>query len=1083
MFFFSSRRRHTRLTCDWSSDVCSSDLKDCNSQNTGCRWYSAFYNTVDSAWTHTSSEKILKVCDSSNPNCVAVLNGCEVDGSGLTVPQWQQTAALANKGIIMSEPCETESGCVFDDNDACAILSGGVTCAIDQCLSANNIISALNPGFELMSTADWDAKFWSEDYQSDSNRQFRSSTDKKTGNYSLESLSFGNSNPLTTTLPIAAATGSVSANRDYQLSFYARGSISQGSISVKVYSGDLELGGYTIGSYYSPGANWQKYSVSFRTQDLADGDKLDIKVITDALTTGSMFFDDFELKEISTSCLSTSVYLTLGSQDEADYDIYFDRDAEACSSSAVGCSQFIRTKAGLGSNLIHNPSFEDGADEAAEGWVFAKYESVQYESADGQAKRTSASGAAHSGTYAAELLRDNNYRIWTYEKPIFDLSAGDIYILSGWIKTLSVPAHRDIIIDLYFFDPNQEKGQLISEAVLPDDSTTGVWHRLEKKFTAERDYTGVRVRLLDKLSGNSVYFDDVKLEKVAEETASASSYTPYNPSQRSDVQLAYVKKAPAYYNCYLTNDGNWPKNLEELQEVIAGRDTACANYSSVCISSEMNCELYTPANGDPAVPGTITSADVCPSECAGYQVYQREPTNFTSAKYEQFINKSPIKTCSVAAVGCDEFTNLDEVERGGEGLEYYTQLRVCQKPDAYNDDQATYYTWEGNDTTGYQLKVFELKKSTRSNAPCTNLSYDNGGGNFCSDPTAGDDDNDDLQNYDDPDQNSGACLSSDLNTNPDCRELYDTNGNIYYRLLSRVIYVSDDCHPYRRTQTQSSSAEAASDCRNNQGYYNSFNECIYLAIPGQGSVCPASSKGCREYTGNRGDSFINIILSDFETGDNGWQGGTISAEATHPGGNSLTNELNDSKKLSRAVLVGQNKIYTVSFWAKGAQDFDLDSVRFSEAPAKDSFMTFLPEVVTTNDLKISITDQWQRYDLGPVFVTWSSAIGYFSQNLEINIPSGQVLYIDNILLKELPQSVFAIANSWFTPYACDNNFDTPNGSGGSLNPTRDNPGQMIGCQEYRDRSNQTWFLKSFENLCRADAVGCEELIDIHNSDC
>src|SRR3954466_3027324 len=24
-FFFSSRRRHTRLSCDWSSDVCSSD--------------------------------------------------------------------------------------------------------------------------------------------------------------------------------------------------------------------------------------------------------------------------------------------------------------------------------------------------------------------------------------------------------------------------------------------------------------------------------------------------------------------------------------------------------------------------------------------------------------------------------------------------------------------------------------------------------------------------------------------------------------------------------------------------------------------------------------------------------------------------------------------------------------------------------------------------------------------------------------------------------------------------------------------------------------------------------------------------
>src|SRR5256886_4302822 len=39
-FFFSSRRRHTRFDCDWSSDVCSSDL--------GVRWYEF---TVDSGST------------------------------------------------------------------------------------------------------------------------------------------------------------------------------------------------------------------------------------------------------------------------------------------------------------------------------------------------------------------------------------------------------------------------------------------------------------------------------------------------------------------------------------------------------------------------------------------------------------------------------------------------------------------------------------------------------------------------------------------------------------------------------------------------------------------------------------------------------------------------------------------------------------------------------------------------------------------------------------------------------------------------------------------------------------------------
>src|SRR6266568_7491733 len=32
VFFFSSRRRHTRWNCDWSSDVCSSDLSTASAQ-------------------------------------------------------------------------------------------------------------------------------------------------------------------------------------------------------------------------------------------------------------------------------------------------------------------------------------------------------------------------------------------------------------------------------------------------------------------------------------------------------------------------------------------------------------------------------------------------------------------------------------------------------------------------------------------------------------------------------------------------------------------------------------------------------------------------------------------------------------------------------------------------------------------------------------------------------------------------------------------------------------------------------------------------------------------------------------------
>src|SRR6266568_8204895 len=36
-FFFSSRRRHTRWNCDWSSDVCSSDLFAVECGPSGCR--------------------------------------------------------------------------------------------------------------------------------------------------------------------------------------------------------------------------------------------------------------------------------------------------------------------------------------------------------------------------------------------------------------------------------------------------------------------------------------------------------------------------------------------------------------------------------------------------------------------------------------------------------------------------------------------------------------------------------------------------------------------------------------------------------------------------------------------------------------------------------------------------------------------------------------------------------------------------------------------------------------------------------------------------------------------------------------
>src|SRR5215204_4787269 len=49
-FFFSSRRRHTRSLCDWSSDVCSSDLQ------VGGWAHHRYQHNAENKWIHNADE-------------------------------------------------------------------------------------------------------------------------------------------------------------------------------------------------------------------------------------------------------------------------------------------------------------------------------------------------------------------------------------------------------------------------------------------------------------------------------------------------------------------------------------------------------------------------------------------------------------------------------------------------------------------------------------------------------------------------------------------------------------------------------------------------------------------------------------------------------------------------------------------------------------------------------------------------------------------------------------------------------------------------------------------------------------------
>src|SRR5256885_2955022 len=60
VFFFSSRRRHTRLQGDWSSDVCSSDLRRRGGRLASSRWRRI----------HPSGE-VAELCGLSNRDLVA----------------------------------------------------------------------------------------------------------------------------------------------------------------------------------------------------------------------------------------------------------------------------------------------------------------------------------------------------------------------------------------------------------------------------------------------------------------------------------------------------------------------------------------------------------------------------------------------------------------------------------------------------------------------------------------------------------------------------------------------------------------------------------------------------------------------------------------------------------------------------------------------------------------------------------------------------------------------------------------------------------------------------------------------------
>src|SRR5256885_3308863 len=90
VFFFSSRRRHTRLQGDWSSDVCSSDLTDAIGEDGGAEKGKG-YNPVRGA-------KVIAFARDFLDQAAPLASGSHKDAAGYRVEAGQLVVALKSGG-------------------------------------------------------------------------------------------------------------------------------------------------------------------------------------------------------------------------------------------------------------------------------------------------------------------------------------------------------------------------------------------------------------------------------------------------------------------------------------------------------------------------------------------------------------------------------------------------------------------------------------------------------------------------------------------------------------------------------------------------------------------------------------------------------------------------------------------------------------------------------------------------------------------------------------------------------------------------------------------------------------------------
>lgn len=766
---------------------------------------------------------------------------------------------------------------------------------------------------------------------------------------------------------------------------------------------------------------------------------------------------------------------------------YFNSQVKECDAEAAGCRSLVQVKSVSTANLIPNPSLElttaDGsmASSWTKDWETAgpsQYLRDGVSAFDGLASYVVADklslGGWHNlgGTVDIAIQPNKQYTLSYYAKrgtgnsgqlavklfdrpfvgPFTDVCTAYVNTAPTCVQDLSTGAMAPTCSTTSSspfatcrtgeggdYGPTNPNGEI--DVNFPLDPS---YQRYSVTFasTENSHYIG----LYFTAPQGTYYIDAVQLEL-------GSTATAFHVGGSDKSGLAVnIKSPPSYLGC--TGETNDP--------------AACSAFAKVCRQSEVGCDAYKPVSGGTVVTAIAASGDACNVKCVGYNTFKQEKTIWESdatstVRFPLYFIPSTAKACQLTDAGCDEFTNLEKVASGGEAKAYYTYIRACRKPDAAND--GTFFGWEGSDASGYQLKSYNLR--VRGDGSTAIFAVANTGDNYVRNSTGAD-------NPNGPAYVAGTSVAgctvaiyrsaaTDPIHNPDCRELIDPDGNIFYRLLSRTVISVDNCVAFRKTVSNQA------DCGVSGGIWSSSGSCDYQTyVPGS-TVCSAASVGCRAYTGNQGNNTQILATSTFENSNNNWTAGVVSNESTEVGGHSLYLDRTASSlslvNASNASQLVKGRAYILTLWAKGQGNLDVllrgNGVDryLASATGSDGASGTLPTY--------ALSTEWQRFVLGPVIADWTPGAG---DVLTIRAGSNRQ-YFDNIQLIGTAGQFALIKGSWKTPAVCDQT-----SAGQAL------PQAQLGCAAYTNKAGLAVNLKSFDHLCRAQTVGCEAFTDTHGTD-